>query len=228
MNDEFESWLNTSPIPVIYRQYSDNKDDVLDFLTLLKYPNLYIPNTYVVISLEFLHKILGNKMSKINWCDNLTVNESELHPVTNNVQNQYASLPLTATDSVNTRNKHKWYDVIVAWAEGKEIQFRPMGKSDHIWSNYPLQKSSPDFNIETYEWRIKPEKKNKFDPYFYECDNEYQLDVMSLHRDHVSLSQKELAQVLFELNQKNAELLEEKNEHEYSDDEYFWNGLDEL
>ena len=129
MNDEFESWLNTSPIPVIYRQYSDNKDDVLDFLTLLKYPNLYIPNTHVVISLEFLHKILGNKMSKINWCDNLTVNESELHPVTNNVQNQYASLPLTATDSVNTRNKHKWYDVIVAWAEGKEIQFRPMGKS---------------------------------------------------------------------------------------------------
>ena len=49
--------------------------------------------------------------------------------------------------------RHKHYDVIVAWAEGKEIQF----KYWNDWIDW-AEKGSPNFHERT-EWRIKPEPK---------------------------------------------------------------------
>lgn len=52
--------------------------------------------------------------------------------------------------------KHKWCDVIVAWAEGAEIQFKPYGCDS--WRDYSLA-SAPTFGDST-EYRIKPEKSD--------------------------------------------------------------------
>ena len=51
--------------------------------------------------------------------------------------------------------KHKHYDVIVAWAEGKKIQIKYVMSSDwKDWDSY----SCPPF-IGLAEYRIKPEPK---------------------------------------------------------------------
>lgn len=51
------------------------------------------------------------------------------------------------------RKPHKWAEVIKAWADGKEIQFKRL---DHkIWTDY-LTLDVPNFNDSSYEWRIKP------------------------------------------------------------------------
>ena len=48
--------------------------------------------------------------------------------------------------------KHKHYDLIVAWAEGKEIQFNAL---DNNWE--PV--GSCPIWVEEYQYRIKPEPK---------------------------------------------------------------------
>jgi hypothetical protein len=48
--------------------------------------------------------------------------------------------------------KHKHYDMIVAWAEGKQIQFNAL---DNNWK--PV--GSCPIWVEDYEYRIKPEPK---------------------------------------------------------------------
>ena len=48
--------------------------------------------------------------------------------------------------------RHKHYDVIVAWAEGKEIQVKHEGR----WTNWDY--AIPPYHNE-YEYRIKPEPK---------------------------------------------------------------------
>jgi hypothetical protein len=50
-------------------------------------------------------------------------------------------------------NKHKHYDVIVAWAEGKQIQMMYDGN----WSDYPID-CEPAWREEA-SYRIKPEPK---------------------------------------------------------------------
>lgn len=52
--------------------------------------------------------------------------------------------------------KHKNYDVIVAWAEGKTIQVR-YGPTSNIWLDALPHKDAPNFNDEKVEWRIKPQ-----------------------------------------------------------------------
>ncbi len=55
-------------------------------------------------------------------------------------------------------NKHRWYDVIVAWASGEKIQFSYNGSDK--WQNYVSDCNKPDFipafNHELMEWRVKP------------------------------------------------------------------------
>lgn len=53
--------------------------------------------------------------------------------------------------------KHKHYDVIVAWAEGKPIQYL----SGKHWFDVPTIEggASPNFNICNMGWRIKPAAK---------------------------------------------------------------------
>ncbi len=59
------------------------------------------------------------------------------------------------------KEKHKWYDVIVAWASGEDIQFRLHGVGD--WETYIrcTYTPQPDFRDSAYEWRIKPKVVNK-------------------------------------------------------------------
>ena len=52
--------------------------------------------------------------------------------------------------------KHKWHDVIVAYAEGEEIQF--FNKRTFRWEDAPFRWEDapvPTFYPE-YEWRVKP------------------------------------------------------------------------
>jgi hypothetical protein len=59
--------------------------------------------------------------------------------------------------------KHKYYDIILAWAEGKPIQYRFIVITDvdrrSKWvdlSDSCCFKKSPNFNDGNVEWRIKP------------------------------------------------------------------------
>lgn len=57
----------------------------------------------------------------------------------------------------NTPNgKHKHHDVIVAWAEGAVIQFKPYGHDR--WRDYQWE-AGPTFSNDV-EYRIKPEKSD--------------------------------------------------------------------
>lgn len=48
--------------------------------------------------------------------------------------------------------KHKHYDCIIAWAEGKEIQFKSAHNNWELVGSYPLW-------VENFEYRIKPEPR---------------------------------------------------------------------
>lgn len=55
--------------------------------------------------------------------------------------------------------RHKWADVIIAWAEGREIQHRyiPNGTP---WKTFAGD--TPSFNCPDYEFRIAPEPKYRW------------------------------------------------------------------
>ena len=63
--------------------------------------------------------------------------------------------------------KHRWYDVIVAWASGEKIQYRLPGGYDwktynrHTYVSTGYESSQPDFSDMDYEWRIKPKTITK-------------------------------------------------------------------
>ena len=54
-------------------------------------------------------------------------------------------------------NKHRWYDVIVAWANGEKIQYN---FENYGWKDFNFF-SSPGFDNENTLWRIKPKTKLK-------------------------------------------------------------------
>lgn len=58
--------------------------------------------------------------------------------------------------------KHRWYDVIVAWANGEKIQVRA---TNPVYTNNTFEDftstSSPDFNGTAWEWRVKPKTVTK-------------------------------------------------------------------
>ena len=55
-------------------------------------------------------------------------------------------------------NKHKYYDVIVAWANGEKIQARSIYGGD--WMSC-ISGYTPAFNKNNLEWRIKPKTVTK-------------------------------------------------------------------
>lgn len=61
-----------------------------------------------------------------------------------------------------TNKKHRWYDVIVAWAEGKKVQFK---WPDVDWIDFNHTNEAldilPAFNADGIKWRIKPETITK-------------------------------------------------------------------
>jgi hypothetical protein len=57
-------------------------------------------------------------------------------------------------------SKHKWYNEIVAWASGAEIEYR---HSDDNW--YAMK--NPSWNNQYLEYRIKPQPKEPQYLYVY-------------------------------------------------------------
>lgn len=55
------------------------------------------------------------------------------------------------------QKKHKWYDVIIAWANGVPIQFK-YADIDWVDSSDDPNADSPNFNIPHVQWRIKPKE----------------------------------------------------------------------
>ena len=58
--------------------------------------------------------------------------------------------------------KHKHYDMIVAWAEGKDIQFKAFSHSD--WEDVDM---NGEEWYEHYQYRIKPMPKPDYIKIFY-------------------------------------------------------------
>lgn len=55
-------------------------------------------------------------------------------------------------------NKHRWYDVIVAWASGENIQYKL--HSENAWKDY-FEDNFTDFTLEDVSWRVKPKTITK-------------------------------------------------------------------
>lgn len=64
-------------------------------------------------------------------------------------------------------SKHKWYNEIVAWAEGKEIQFRyRLSMNPKDWSNWEYKKYPAwDSDDDTVEYRIKHKHQDLIDAF---------------------------------------------------------------
>jgi len=75
--------------------------------------------------------------------------------------------------------RHKHYDVIVAWAEGKEIQF--FDSDENQWRDWGYT-SCPSFTVIS-EWRIKPE--NPYDMIINQAISE--VDFESIHKIMIAL-----------------------------------------
>lgn len=56
-------------------------------------------------------------------------------------------------------NKHKYYDVIVAWAGGEKIQCND-SRFQSKWNDYDSS-CTPDFCDGYFQWRIKPKTITK-------------------------------------------------------------------
>lgn len=54
-------------------------------------------------------------------------------------------------------NRHKWADCIIAWAEGKEIQWRYIKGAVRPWYDF-TNNGNAEFNNCGIEWRVKPHK----------------------------------------------------------------------
>jgi hypothetical protein len=78
--------------------------------------------------------------------------------------------------------RHKHYDVIVAWAEGKEIQF--FDSDENQWRDWGYT-SCPSFSV-TSECRIKPE--NPYDMIINQAIRE--VDFESIHKIMIALDWK--------------------------------------
>lgn len=61
--------------------------------------------------------------------------------------------------------KHKWHDEIVAWAGGTEIQYKNKFDPDDTWDTEV--EMEPEWNNKVWEFRIKPQPKEKKYLYVY-------------------------------------------------------------
>ena len=53
------------------------------------------------------------------------------------------------------RKPHKWAEAIKAWADGKPIQV--MDTRVNEWADYENEQLTPDFSLDYFKWRVKPE-----------------------------------------------------------------------
>ena len=71
--------------------------------------------------------------------------------------------------------KHKWYNEIVAWASGAEIEFRFKDYLGQSWSDW-LPATKPNFDAENAQYRIKPQPKEPQYLYVYQGIGELVLE----------------------------------------------------
>ena len=97
---------------------------------------------------------------------------------------------------MNQSKRHKWADVLIAWAEGKEIQLKTVYSSNESWNSYN-GKQIPDLDSDEVMWRIKPEVKTGWVNIFSE--NPYVGGIFNtkraadIHHDEYSYSQNRIA-----------------------------------
>jgi len=53
------------------------------------------------------------------------------------------------------KQKHIYAEVIKAWADGAEVQFRRKNDANFVWTDI----ARPTWQIECYEYRVKPEPR---------------------------------------------------------------------
>ena len=91
-------------------------------------------------------------------------------------------------------NKHKWYNEIVAWASGAEIEYRYKFKTMNKWSEWGIT-PAPSFDIaECYEYRIKPQPKEPQYLYVYARTGNTQVEI---HRGYKEGEHAELTGRLY-------------------------------
>ena len=73
--------------------------------------------------------------------------------------------------------KHKHCELIKAWADGAEIQYKDQ-RGD--WIDFPSW-YEPVWNSDTLEYRIKPEPKPDFSYSYIVCDNGGAIQVYNGH-----------------------------------------------
>lgn len=66
----------------------------------------------------------------------------------------------TILESRDCKTKHRWYDVIIAWANGEKIQCQWSDAAVPHWRDYEYSEV-PAFNDNKYIWRIKPKTVTK-------------------------------------------------------------------
>ena len=64
----------------------------------------------------------------------------------------------TRDQTQQDQNRHKYYDVIMHWANGGVIEFRSTCSNTSCWVELQNDES-PYFNEEQLQWRIKPKTK---------------------------------------------------------------------
>ena len=74
--------------------------------------------------------------------------------------------------------QHKWHKEIKHWADGEEIEFRYLFNDDDEWQIT----TSPAWNNESLDFRIKPQPKEPQYLYVYLDDN-YELSTIPLNND---------------------------------------------
>jgi len=82
---------------------------------------------------------------------------------------------------------HKFAEVINAWAEGKEIEFKH--KADDVWRLFVF-KMTPNFNAVDLEWRIKskPSTIRYMTGLFYDPTNQQHHVISLMISDNIMLS----------------------------------------
>lgn len=64
---------------------------------------------------------------------------------------------------MSNKQKHRWYDVIVAWANGEKIQVRS-SKCKDMFSDFVIPEGlsiTPSFSSDEWEWRVKPKANRR-------------------------------------------------------------------
>lgn len=82
-------------------------------------------------------------------CEKESIGYHKLHKPVKSIL--FEPVELKGVIPVGSKQRHKWADVIIAWANGETIESRHFMTGD--WT---IENSNPNFDAINREWRIKP------------------------------------------------------------------------